>query len=423
MKLRIFITSMLATAFLAVQAQSFKFDLTGDKAREGYTAVDATSTYSDEVGYGYDFGRVPDGKGSSSFFSVKVPDGNYLVVVTLGSKKQAGNTTVRAESRRMYHSNVSTKKGELAVVDFVVNKHSPLISGKDKVKIKEREKTSMNWDDKLTLEFNGDAPCVSYIEISPANDVPTVFLCGNSTVVDNDAEPYTGWGQMLPQFFDSGVCIANYAESGLSANSFLGGLRLKKALTQMKKGDYVVIEFGHNDQKQKGPGIGAYYSYAFYLKQFIDEAILKGATPILVTPTRRRQFDKNGKIRDTHEDYPAVMREIATRENIPLVDFQEMTKIMFEAVGDEASKKMFVHYPEGTFEGQTNELKDNSHFSNFGAVQVSKCFVEGIKSLGLDLAKNIRKDVPSFNPAQPDRFEDFVYHPSHLLSVGKPKGS
>ena len=88
----------------------------------------------------------------------------------------------------------------------------------------------------------------------------------------------------------------------------------------MKKGDYLLIEFGHNDQKQKGPGKGAYYSFSYYIKQFIDEARLKGAYPVLVTPTRRRQYDKNGKIKDTHADYPAAIRDIAVRENIPVID-------------------------------------------------------------------------------------------------------
>lgn len=423
MKLRIILTTMLATAFLAVQAESFKFDLTGDKPREGFTSVSNNTAYDEAKGYGYDFGKFPDGKTAPSFFSVKVPDGNYRVKVTLGSKKRDGHTTVRGESRRMYHSNIPTKKGELREVSFIVNKHSPVIKGNERVKIKEREKTSMNWDDKLTLEFNGNAPAVSFIEIEPAQEVPTVFLCGNSTVVDNDAEPYTGWGQMLPQFFSSDVCIANYAESGLSANTFLGGRRLEKALTQMKKGDYVVIEFGHNDQKQKGSGKGAYYSFAFYIKQFIDEARLKGATPILVTPTRRRQFDKDGKIRDTHEDYPAAIREIAAREKIAVVDFQELTKQLIETMGIDESKALFVHHPMGTFPGQEKELKDNTHFSNFGAYQISKCFVEEIKRLNLPLVKHIKSDYIAFNPSQPDKVENFEYQMSPFVLTSKPAGN
>ena len=107
------------------------------------------------------------------------------------------------------------------------------------------------------------------IRIEPADpSVITVFLCGNSTVVDQDNEPWASWGQMIPHFFGTDVCIANYAESGESANTFIGAGRLKKALSQIKKGDYLFMEFGHNDQKQKGPGKGAYYSFMTSLKTF-----------------------------------------------------------------------------------------------------------------------------------------------------------
>ena len=150
---------------------------------------------------------------------------------------------------------------------------------------------------------------------------------------------------------------------------------------------------------------------------------MKGAVPILVTPTRRRQFDKEGKIRDTHEDYPDVIREIAKRENIVLVDFQEMTKTMIEAAGVEDSKKMFVHYPMGTFKGQEKELKDNSHFSNFGAYEISKCFIEGIKAAKLPLAEHVRADYTSFNPAVPDKFADFEYSLSPFVLTNKPAGN
>ena len=122
--------------------------------------------------------------------------------------------------------------------------------------VKSNERQKLNWDNRLTLEVNGDSPAVRYIEIERADSVPTLFLCGNSTVVDNDCEPYTSWGQMIPAFFDENVAIANYAESGLAADTFIGQRRLKKALTRMKPGDYVFVEFAHNDQKQKGPRKG-----------------------------------------------------------------------------------------------------------------------------------------------------------------------
>jgi hypothetical protein len=248
--------------------------------------------YSEETGYGYDLTDTPE-KGSKApfFFSVRVPDGNYQVTVRLGNKKQAGVTTVRGESRRLFIDNLATQKGQFVDETFIINKRNPRISEKESVRIKPREKAKLNWDDKLTLEFNGDAPVCQSISIKPADpSVITVFLCGNSTVVDQDNEPWASWGQMIPHFFGTDVCIANYAESGESANTFIAAGRLKKALSQIKKGDYLFMEFGHNDQKQKGPGKGAYYSFMTSLKTFIDEARARGAYPVLVTPTQRSPF-------------------------------------------------------------------------------------------------------------------------------------
>lgn len=416
---------LAAGTILSPAAQTLRFDLTGAKnPKEGFTPISQTDTYTDSVGFGYDFIPGWDGKSDRPyFFSVAVPDGNYRVCVTLGNKKSAGNTTVRAEARRMVLENAPTKKGELREETFIVSKRNDRIDDKDRVKLKAREKGCINWDDKLTLEFNGAAPRVSYIEIEPAPEVPTVFLCGNSTVVDNQAEPYTGWGQMLPQFFNDSVAVANYAESGLTASVFLSQGRLKKALTQMKPGDYVVVEFGHNDQKQKGPGCGAYYNYAYSLKQFIDNARRKGATPILVTPTRRRDFDESGHIKDTHGDYPAAMREIAVREGVALVDFQEETKKLIEAMGVEESKKLFVHCPAGTYEGQEADIADNTHFSNFGAREIAQIFVDAIKKSGLPLSGYVKKDFGGFDPSKPDNPEAYIYFMSPFVLTNKPAGS
>ena len=263
----------------------------------------------------------------------------------------------------------------------------------------------MNWDDKLTLEFNGDAPQLSELIIEKVNNVPTVFLCGNSTVVDQDNEPWASWGQMIPRFFNDSICFANYAESGESANTFIGAGRLKKALTQMKPGDYIFMEFGHNDQKQKGPGKGAYYSFMTSLKTFIDEARARGAYPVLVTPTQRRSFDENGKIRDTHEDYPEAMRWLAAKENVPLIDLNEMTRTLYEAMGVEPSKKAFVHYPAGTYPGQNRVLADNTHFNPYGAYQISKCIIEGIKKAGLPIANYLRSDYSGYSILPPADFD------------------
>ena len=386
--------------------------------------LDEAPRYSEETGYGYDL-VAPPAKDSKSpfFFSVRVPDGNYKVTVRLGSRKQAGITTVRAESRRLFIESVPTKKKEFIERTFIVNKRNTHIDGNEYVRIKPREKRKLNWDDKLTLEFNGSVPVCESITIEPADTtVTTVFLCGNSTVVDQDNEPWASWGQMIPYFFDTNVCIANYAESGESANTFIAAGRLKKALSQMKKGDYLFMEFGHNDQKQKGPGKGAYYSFMTSLKTFIDEARLRGAHPVLVTPTQRRSFDPDGHIRDTHEDYPEAMRWLAEKENVPLIDLNEMTRTLYEAMGVEPSKRAFVHYPAGSYPGQTQDFADNTHFNPYGAYEIARCIVEGLKTQVPDLARHL-KPFPTFDPAHPDNPDNFHWDDSPFTEVEKPDGN
>ncbi len=381
--------------------------------------------FSAETGCGFDFLPAP-AKGSNKpfFFSINVPDGNYKVTVVLGNKKQAGCTTVRGESRRLFIENLVTKKNEFITRSFVINKRDIHINDKENVRIKEREKLKLNWDDKLTLEFNGDVPCLASLTIEKAPEVPTLFLCGNSTVVDQDNEPWASWGQMIPRFFDDGVCFANYAESGESANSFISAGRLKKALSQMKKGDYIFIEFGHNDQKQKGPGKGAFYSFLTSLKTFVDEARERGAQPVLVTPTQRRSFDENGKIQDTHLDYPDATRWLAARENIPLIDLHQMTRVLYEAMGAEASKKAFVHYPAGSYPGQKTDLADNTHFNPYGAYEIAKCVVEGMKTAKLDgIIKHLVTDYKGFDPASPDALESFKWNLSPFTEIEKPDGN
>lgn len=426
MKRIISLTSVLfVIGCLFAQAQVCKFDFTPDKkVKDGYTKITSETLFNNEQGYGYDLQPAWDGKSNQPFFfSVNVPDGNYKVTVTLGSKDTAGNTTVRAESRRLFIENLPTKKGELITESFVVNKRNPKINEKEKVKLKSREIKKLNWDDKLTLEFNGDAPRVSSVVIEEADNVPTIFLCGNSTVVDNDNEPWASWGQMIPRFFTDKVCIANHAESGLSANTFIGGGRLKKILSQIKKGDYLVVEFGHNDQKQKGAGKGAYYSFAYNLKIFIDEARAKGAYPVLVTPTSRRRFDSNGKSTNTHGEYPDAVRWVAEKENVPLIELNGMTATLCDALGVDGSMKLFVHYPAGTFPGQTKDFKDNTHFSTYGAYEVAKCVVEGIKKADLDIVKYLRADYKGFDPAHPDNFKSFKWNLCPFTEIEKPDGN
>lgn len=352
----------------------------------------------------------------------QVPDGNYRVTVTLGSKKHAGSTVVRGESRRLFIENEETKKKETKVISFLINKRNTKINDKEVVRIKDREKGKLNWDDLLTLEITGDYSTVQSIDIERDETAPTIFLCGNSTVVDQDEEPWASWGQMIPRWLNDKICVANYAESGETASTFIAVGRLKKALTQMKKGDYIFMEFGHNDQKQKGPGTGAYYNFATALKTFIDEARQRGATPVFVTPTQRRSF-KNGKIEETHANYPEAMKWVAEREKVALIDLHEMTRTFYEAMGEEASKQAFVHYPANTYPGQPTALADNTHFNPYGAYEIAKCIIEGWRTACPELMQYVRPEYKAFDPAYPDDRQAFHWVDSEKVDIVKPDGN
>ncbi len=358
------------------------------------------------------------------YVNVPVTDGNYRVTVDLGCKQFAGSTTVRAESRRLFIDNEATRKGETKSISFLVNKRTPYISDTESVRIKDRERTKLNWDDFLTIEVTGDRQAVTRITVEKDTIAPTVFLCGNSTVVDQDDEPWASWGQMITLWFTDSVCFCNMAESGETASTFIAAGRLSKALSMMKQGDYIIMEFGHNDQKQTFPGSGAYYNFATALKTFTDEARQRGATPIFITPTQRRTFDNEGKIQPSHADYPEAMKWVAEREHCPLVDLNAMTRELFEALGTEGSKQAFVHYPAGAFPGQDKALADNTHFNPYGAYEIAKCVVIGLIEQNVPFTKYLRPNFPrDFSPLHPDNPATFHWVMSHSTDMVKPDGN
>ena len=373
-----------------------------------------------------DLSKAQNAKSNAPFTrNIEVPDGNYKVTVVLGSKKKAGKTVVRAENRRLMVDEVATKKGQFKTVEFVVNKRTPEIEKGKRVKVKDREKNYNTWDNAINLEFTGEAPAVKEVKIERDTTATTIFLCGNSTVVDQPYEPWASWGQMIPRWFGPEVAISNNAESGLTVGSFLGSYRLDKILTMMKKGDYVICEFGHNDQKEKMAGAGAWYNFSYNLKVFIDKVRAKGGNIIFVTPTQRRRFDDatHSKILETHGDYPDAMRAVAKREGVPVIELHDMTRTFFETLGYENSKKALVHYPANTFPGQDKPLADNTHFNPYGAYEIAKMVVMGMKQLNLPIVKYLRSDWKDFNPAQPDDYNKFVWYNSVQQDVTKPDGN
>jgi lysophospholipase L1-like esterase len=359
--------------------------------------------------------------GDAAFFvSFPAADGNYRVTVELGGDA-AAKTTVRAESRRLMVEQRATKPGEYVQESFVVNVRTPKIAGTgESVHLKPREIGALDWDEKLTLEFNGERPSVRKISVEPVSDVATVYLAGDSTVVDQDKEPWAAWGQMLPRFFGAKIAIANHAESGETIRSFETERRWAKVFSTIKAGDYLMMQFAHNDQKPGAGYVPAETQYREMVEGYVAKARAIGAHPILVTSMNRRTFDEAGKIRDTLAPYPQVLRAIAKEQGLPLVDLNAMSKTMWETMGPEGTLKAFVHYPANTFAGQTAELKDDTHFNSYGAYELARCVVESLREQKVPLAEELRPGIATFDPARPDAVFELPLSP--MVDTATPYG-
>lgn len=412
----------------AKNSQLFYFG-TAVKPAKG-TVIKTPLLYTPTTGHGFDFGSVSNAtiapKGfyaeKPTYFSVAVPEGNYRVEVTMGSDEKASNVTIKTESRRLMLDQFSVKKGGQVTKTFNVNIRNPKIDATTNMSLKEREKDTFNWDDKLTLEFLGEV-AIQSIKITPVTTIPVIYLAGDSTVTDQDVEPWASWGQFITNYFDDKVVVANYAVSGSALSSFKGSNRLKKINSLLKPGDYLFIEFAHNDEKLKGSENTAWESYSKYLAEYVETARNKGAIPVLVTPTQRRAFNSDGTLKPTHGDFPNAMRAVAKKMNVPLIDITKMTTQLYEKWGDEASKKALVHYPANTFPGQEKALEDNTHFNSFGANEIALCVIKGIRELELPLKKYISKETPAYDPTKPNYISNWTLPMSARFEIAKPDGN
>ncbi|MBX3751839.1 MAG: rhamnogalacturonan acetylesterase [Opitutaceae bacterium] len=383
------------------------------------TTLTAAHSFTAERGYGFDLGTAPDTAGNPFYFSVAVPEGNWRITVTLGDTAAAAVTTIKAESRRLMLEQVATAPGEIVARTFIVNvrnralvppeKNAP---GGTRVLTNDREEGSLTWDDKLTLEFAAGAR-VRTIALEPA-DVSTVYLAGDSTVTDQRWEDGASWGQMLTRFFGPDIAIANHAESGETLKSFTTGLRLAKVLERMRPGDWFLIQFGHNDQKQQWPQtyVEANTTYKAWLRTFIAEARRRGATPVLVTSPQRRTFDDQGRIRNTHGDYPAAVRAVAAEEGLALVDLESASRMLYEALGPTQSPRLFA-----------NAGKDATHHNNLGAYLLAQAVVQSLRDQNCPLAQHLVGDLPPFDPAHPGNPDDFKLPASPQRSTVAPRGT
>jgi len=405
-------------AHAADTTKPYRFAFGPAKAPAGYTAV-GDSAYDAGRGYGFEAGTQPGGS-APYYFSVDLPEGNYNVTITLGDDKAPATTTVKAELRRLMLENVQTAPGQTVTRTFTVNVRTPLIpaangveAGQVKLKVpRETVQEAWAWDPCLTLEFNGAHPAVRSIEIVPAS-VPTLFLLGDSTVCDQPSEPYNSWGQMLPRFFKPGIAVANHGESGETYRDALGRRRTDKILSALKPGDMVVMQFGHNDQKQIKDGKGGpFTTYKAEIKTHVDAVRARGGLPVIVSPMERRRFE-DGKLVPTLVDYAEAARQSAKELNVPFIDLNAMSRTLYTALGPDGSVPAFA-------EPQPGKL-DNTHHSPYGSYELAKSIVLGLQQAKLPAARFVVDDF-RFDPAHPDPVASFTVPPSPTVTRERPLG-
>jgi hypothetical protein len=229
-------------------------------------------------------------------------------------------------------------------------------------------------------------------------------------MVDQDSNPWASWGQQLPRFFLPGIIIANEAESGEDASSFTGELRFAKVMSLIKPGDYFFMQFNHNDQKvNERTGIAQVPldKYKEILTGYVNDVRAKGATPVIVTAQHRMTFDDAGHIKNSLADYPQAARDVAAATHTALIDLTAMSETMFNAMGPDGAKRAFMQYPAHTFPGQNNAYADITHFNNYGAYELARCIVHGIRKDNLPMAKFLDPAVPDMDPAKFDPFSSF----------------
>ena len=392
------VAALLAAFSMAEAAENYKFDFGEGPVAAGYTQVKANTKYSDSQGYGFESGTVSsvdrlwDDDLTTDFltakgdmvFSVALPQGNYEVTFILGDGENESETTVWAENRKLMLDRVTLAGGVFSRQTVSLRRmETKSMDGSVTMSIKDREKDYRTWDKKLTFVISGKAPAVAGIEIKRNDNVTTLWLCGNSTVVDQIMAPWAGWGQMTPGFFKSSLAIANYAESGLTASGFYSMKRLAKILAEVKKGDFVTVQFAHNDQKNQND----VNNYEATLTKYANEIKAKGATPLFVTSTaRQNETDPKTAV----GGLPERMRALGKKLGVTVLDLNQHSITLGKALGGN-KEKMYMY-----------TASDKTHFCEYGAYELARANIEEIKAKVPELAKHLRDDHEAFDSSKPD---------------------
>jgi lysophospholipase L1-like esterase len=224
-----------------------------------------------------------------------------------------------------------------------------------------------------------------------------IYLVGDSTMSQKEikAYPETGWGMPFTYFFDSSVTVDNRAKNGRSTRTFIEEGLWNPILQNLKEGDYVFIQFGHNDEVSTKKSFTTEEEFKKNLSRYVAETRSRKAIPVLLTPAARRNFDSTGRFAGTHEVYSELVRNVAQKEKVDLIDLDQKSKALLQQMGPEPSKLLFNQLLPGEHPNYPKGVTDNTHFNELGARKMAQLVLAGIRELHLELAGRIRK--PSAN--------------------------
>jgi lysophospholipase L1-like esterase len=226
---------------------------------------------------------------------------------------------------------------------------------------------------------------------SDGNDKITVYLIGDSTMANKkiSAYPETGWGMPFSAMFDSTVVVDNRAKNGRSTRTFISEDLWQPIAGNLKPGDYVFIQFGHNDESpEKADRYTSPEAYKANLVKFIRETREKRSNPVLLTPVTRRRF-KDGKIQETHREYSPLVLDVAREQNVPVIDLDKLSRELLQEFGEDQSKLLFLQLSPGEHPNYPNGKDDNTHFNELGARKMAQIVLKEIRNLDLELAQRI----------------------------------
>ena len=227
-----------------------------------------------------------------------------------------------------------------------------------------------------------------------AHDPVTLFMIGDSTMADKPVipeNPERGWGQLLPLFFQSSLVVDNHAVNGRSSKSFRTEGRWDVVLGKIKAGDWVIIQFGHNDEKpDQARHTDPFTTYTENLRRFANEAKERGAHPILANPVVRRKFDEHSQLQTTHGEYPEAVRKLAKDMKLPLLEMTRTSRALLTKLGKERSEGLFIWTRPGEYERFPDGNEDNTHFNALGATRMCDLAVEEIRNKIPELAKHLK---------------------------------